>query len=77
MEVYVLLQDGIPSYTKVAFLCGGGRIPVMGFPVCSAVAGGGPCACGYLYRGAHRVPRVSTCGCMEWNDRVEVSPLCD
>ena len=55
-----------------------GRIPVRGlgayppppFPVCSAVAGGGPCACGYLCC-AHRVLRVNTCGCMECMECME------
>ena len=58
MEVYVLQQDGIPSFTKVAFLHSGGRIPPWWrlhsrygsegyippplFPVRSAVAGGDP-----------------------------------
>ena len=71
-------------YTKVAFLRGGGRIPVMGLggisspiPVCSAVTGGGPCACGCLYCGTYRVPRISTCGCMESKDCGYMSPLFD
>ena len=46
---------------------GGGGISSP-FPVCRTVAGGGPCAC--LYCSTHRVPRINTCGCMEWNDRV-------
>ena len=56
---------------------GGGHIPVMGlggisspFLVYGDVAVGGPCVCGYLYCGIHMVPRISTCGCMEWIDRV-------
>ena len=39
---------------------GGGHIPFFSSVHCSAVAGGGPNACGYLYCGAHRVPLLNT-----------------
>ena len=76
VHVLALLCGGVcPVAGRHPFLYEG-RIPVMGlgayppFSVCSAVTGGGSCACGYLCYGAHRVPRISTCGCMEWKDRV-------
>ena len=55
VHVLDLLGEGVcPVAGRYSFLYEG-RIPVMGLggivphsPVCSAVAGGGPCACGYL-----------------------------
>ena len=43
------------------YLSGGHIIPLFQ----CAVAGGQLCVCGHLYSGAHRVPRIGTCGRME------------
>ena len=65
---YFFYEGRIPPWWSHSRYESGGHIPP--FPVCSAAAGGGPCACGYLYCGAHSVPRINTCVCMEWNDRM-------
>ena len=63
---YFKVQRSRSSVVEVAFpLWVWGRHILPPLPVCSTIAGGGLCACGYLYCGAHRVPHINTCGCME------------